>query len=218
MTEFPKAVFPSNKQLVAVLATLKEQGLTFQDCIDAFGVTEANPYVAAAKQAKAPESLHIGDKAVVLSDDDEGAYVQVWVYVPAEKAILSHSAVLETVLESAKLGIQGMALQGDARYSARYELYACQAEWLEDLLMNYGEELDDIATESLVGRVPKSITWVSKAGKSFNFMPSAAISELRLLARIIGLPDYVSDAAEKFVYRYGNKLDAILTAYQVSPD
>lgn len=64
-------------------------------------------------------------------------------------------------------------------------------------------------TESLAP-IPAPITWLDVDGTEFRFMPSDALSQLRLLARGNGLPDDISDKAEQFCIRYGNKLDAIL--------
>lgn len=47
--------------------------------------------------------------------------------------------------------------------------------------MNYADELDGIEDEVIKG-LPGPIQWEDASGRSFRFMPSDALSQLRLLA------------------------------------
>lgn len=116
----------------------------------------------------------------------------------------SHADSMATMLKFAR-----KALQTDPKLpqaSTRQE----QAAWLDDLLVNFSEEIDELEQTKITG-APTVINWRTKDGSTLTFMPSDALSQLRLIARQHGLPDDVSDALEKFCIKLGNKLDAALT-------
>lgn len=196
------------------LAALKNCGLTFSECIELFGADDSDPYVAAA-QSKAQEGdLEVDVPTVVSRGDDDGAYVQAWVWVSNREAgILANAEVLEEVLEHARGALEtSIGLDHEVQ-----TLRVHQADWLEDLITNFAEELDGIEAEVLKAPgIPCAITWAIEGHQPVRFMPSDALSQLRLLARQNGLPDKVSDHAERFISNYGNKLDAILTVVQAA--
>ena len=119
---------------------------------------------------------------------------------------LSFSGVLEQVLDKARAAIAADPGLDKEIANIRNN----QADWLEDLISNFADELDGIESEVVKG-TPGSIVWTDEAGNLIRFMPSDALSQLRWLARQNGLNDTVSDQADKFVMQYGNKLDSLLT-------
>lgn len=123
---------------------------------------------------------------------------------------LLYADLFELVLDSARRYLLSVSLKRDL-----HRLRLVQADWLEDLIVNYADELDEIETETPKG-LPGPITWVDEKGESFLFNPSNALSELLLLARAGGLPPRHAEAAEKFCLLYGKKLDAILTVIQTA--
>ncbi|MDK9702414.1 MAG: hypothetical protein OEL20_04690 [Sulfuritalea sp.] len=193
------------------LEALKGIGLTFSECITVFGADDKDPFVAAARNKASEGELEV-DAPAVVSHSDEGAYVMGWIWVSNEAAgILSNSEVLEKVLDHARLGLAGQ----HGLDAATEILRDTQTDWLEDLISNFADELDGIESEVLKG-VPGPITWVDGSGKAVRFMPSDALSQLRLLARQNGLSDTLADQSERFCIQYGNKLDAILAALQTT--
>lgn len=184
------------------LAELKENGLTIGECITAFAVPNDDPYVKGAR------SLILGGDDIEIDDNtttsvgEDGAWVLNWLWVSNEEAgILTNTGILETVWEYACKRMsdeQGLKVP-----------HNIAADWLQDLVQNFSDELDGIETEVLKG-LPAPITWTDVDGTEYRFMPSDAVSQLRLIARENGLPDDISDKAEQFCIRYGNKLDAIL--------
>lgn len=198
----------SNKQRVQALQQLKEAGLRFGEIIDVYGEKDANPYVTAAAEDAGDLVL---DSSPVVSEGEEGAYVLMWKFISNEAAgIMYPSDLLEQVLIHARKGI---AYSKDLQVEVRREREV-MAEWLEDLITNLGDKVDDIETETIHG-IPHSITWHDADDNAWTFMPSDAINHLRLLARQGGLSDDLADKAEKFCIRYGNKLDAALTVLHV---
>jgi len=190
------------------LKTLIASGLTFSECVRAFGEDENDPHVAAALGKVREGELEVDVPAVVSRGADDGAYVMAWVWVSNEAAgVLQHSEVLETMLDHARSFLDGPhALDADTT-----KLRTVQADWLEELLSNYSDELDAIENEQ-IKRPPGSIAWMTESGEAVRFMPSDAISQLRLLARLGGLTDELANQAEQFCLRYGDKLDAVVAA------
>lgn len=62
------------------LATLKDCGLTFADCVQAFGDNDSDSYVAAAQNKVQEGDLEV-DIPTVVSRGADGTYVQAWVWV-----------------------------------------------------------------------------------------------------------------------------------------
>lgn len=109
--------------------------------------------------------------------------------------------LLELVLEHARAWMdkQQVKLIDDIVY----------ANWLEDLITNFADELDDIETVVPIFS-PGPITWNDADIVAHAFTPSAALLRLLLLARMGELPMAKAQEAETFCSKYGNKLDAIL--------
>lgn len=69
------------------LKALIQKGLTFSDCVKAFGVDrDTNPYAKAACQVSCSEGEIEIDETTVLSEGDGGSYVQAWIWVSDETA------------------------------------------------------------------------------------------------------------------------------------
>lgn len=190
------------------LARLKSEGLTIGECITTLAVPNNDPYVTAAR------SLDIISDEVEIDDNtttsvaEEGAWVLAWIWVSNEEAdIYRHSELLEKVLGRARMRLAGPGIPDG--YPAED-----MADWLEDLIINYADELDEIETEVPKG-APGPITWVRVDGGAQRFTPSFALTQLRLLAKEAGLPDDVNDQVARFIEQHGNKLDTILTVIQV---
>lgn len=199
----------SQQERIELLKQLKAAGLQFGQIIEVYGTDEANPYVTAAAEAS-DEGL-ILDPTPVVSEGEEGAYVLMWKWISNQTAgVMLPSDLLEQVLIHARKGI---ADSKDLQPEIRREREV-MADWLDDLIMNLMDEIDDIETAPIKG-LPHSITWHDGDDKPWTFMPSDAINQLRLLARQGGLPDHLADKAEQFSIRFGNKLDAALTVLHV---
>lgn len=202
----PKHAAAQPAAMAERLAELKADGLTITDCITAFAASTDDPYVAVARKLVLGDDGIEIDPITTTSVAHDGAWVLNWLWVSNDEAgVLSNAEVLEKVWEYASKRMsdeQGLKVGHDIA-----------ADWLEDLISNFSDELDGIETEELKG-VPGPITWIGADDIKVSFMPSDALNQLRLLARKNGLPDKDADQAEKFCIRYGNKLDAILTAVQ----
>jgi len=76
-----------SERLKARLSHLVRDGLTFGDCVQAFGVTERqDPAVALARRLFHEEGdIEIEDTTVVSRDEGYGAYVLAWVHIPEEQ-------------------------------------------------------------------------------------------------------------------------------------
>ncbi len=198
--------------LADALAALKTNGLMFGDCISAFAAAVDDPYAAAARNEAKEGEVEVDDCTVVSISDDGGAYVMAWIWINnSEAGILYNSELLEKVLEHARTALAGKHDLNAETMKLRND----QADWLEDLISNYADELDEIENEVPIG-IPGQIKWLGGEGATVSFMPSDALNQLRLLARIGGLPDNQADEVERFCVQYGNKLDAILTVIQTA--
>jgi hypothetical protein len=73
--------------------------VTFSDCVQAFGDTEGDPYIIAARdQYQRDGAIEIDTPAVVSRGADPGAYVMAWLWVDNATAGLPHD------MSSATLG------------------------------------------------------------------------------------------------------------------
>ena len=74
-------------RLKARLAHLVRDGLSFGDCVQAFGVTEQqDPAVGLARRLFHQEGdIEIETTTVVSRDEGDGAYVLAWAHVPEDE-------------------------------------------------------------------------------------------------------------------------------------
>jgi hypothetical protein len=77
-----------------VLAELKAQGMTFGECINAFAADDDNPFVRCAQEQANEGTLEVDSKTVV-SDSENGAYVQAWVWVSFNQVMETYKSELE---------------------------------------------------------------------------------------------------------------------------
>lgn len=121
--------------------------------------------------------------------------------------------LLNKVLEHARQWLKRSTSLADP---SRARLLA-QADWLEELLTNFDDEIDNIADEQAdVGRLPGPITWMDGNKNRWQFLPSEALNGLLSIAREADLPPSVATQAAAFCSQYGSKLDAILTVIDTS--
>lgn len=192
------------------LAALKEEGLTIGECIRALASPEDDPFIRKARDLIVGSNDVDIDDQTIASQGENGAWVLAWQWVSNEQAgILYHSDLFEKVLERARRLLEG----NHGLDSETLALRQHQADWLEDLISNYADELDGIETEVLTSQ-PGPIVWDDGDGNLIRFMPSDALYQLLSLARRRGLSIELSNQAEKFCMQFGNKLDAILTVRQ----
>jgi hypothetical protein len=193
----------SDEQRASAIRQLRASGLTIEECINVFAVANDNPYVGKARELIAGgDDLEIDEQTAIASSESGGAWVLSWLWVSNEEAgVLPYSEALESVLDKSRVG---------NLEHPEPDVLKAKAAWLEDLISNFADELDNIETEPLLpGKVPGAIDW-HQDDRVYTFMPSVAISDLRLIARQRGLDDLTSDVVEKFIQRFGNKLDATL--------
>jgi len=190
------------------LKALVEGGMTIGECIRALAVSEDDPYVQRAR------SLIVGsddveiDDATTTSVGEDGAWVLSWLWVSNDEAgVRSTTEVWSLIHEHAEKALA----DAPGATTPSGVPFAVLVDWLDDLVMNFDDILDNIEKQPIKG-IPGSISWSldEQDEKPVRFMASDALNQLRLLARQGGLPDDASDLAEKFCIRYGNKLDAIL--------
>lgn len=188
------------------LAVLVAQGLTLADCIRAFATPEENLYVKTGRTlVLGADDLEI-DNVTTVSEGTGGAWVLSWLWVSNEEAgMLGHSDLLQEVLEHACV-----ALEDADPATPNLALREAQSGWLEETLVNFWDEIDDIGSTK-VTQLPGAITWRC-AEAQFSFMASDALWQLLALAKTAGLPDNRAEEAARFVARYGNTLDAALAS------
>lgn len=202
------------------LAALKAEGLTIGECIRALASPEDDPYIRKARQLiNGSDDVEIDEESITAPGDD-GAWVLTWTWVSNEEAgILRYSDLFDKVLERARRFLSGYerlehCLPAEQKLDAETRaLRTHQADWLEDLISNYADELDGIETEILQS-TPGPIVWDDGDGNLIRFMPSDALYQLLSLARRRSLSIELSNQAEKFCMQFGNKLDAVLTVLQ----
>lgn len=81
-TPRPEARTENEKSLVA----LKANGLTFAECVTVFAESDDNPYVVAGCEMMEEGDLEMDDN-VVISENDDGAYVMAWKFVSNDFAL-----------------------------------------------------------------------------------------------------------------------------------
>lgn len=81
---------PSQQEVFAELAAL---GMQFKTCMQDFPAGETNPFVRCAQEAASEGSLEVDANAAV-SEGENGAYVQAWMWVSYGHVIEAHGAEL----------------------------------------------------------------------------------------------------------------------------
>lgn len=193
-------------QRARILQELRTSGLTIGECIQAFAMPNDDPYVEAARAAiQADDATEIDDRTTT-SVGDGGAWVLAWLWVSDGQAgVFSHSGMLEEVLKHVN---EALPLADELDVETR-RLRENQADWLEDLVSNHADELDDIESARPASQ-PGAILWIDENGRDLWFVPSEALLHLLALARRDGLKERVAQHCEQFCARHGRTLDAVL--------
>lgn len=191
------------KSLVDELNELKKRGLKFSDCVEAFGVDHSNAYAkAAAEQCTVDGEVEVDDPTV-LSQSENGSYVMAWVWVSNEDAgILTNSGVLEAML----VPIQELFESGDAEDNQQNKQLNVYALWLEEVILNFSDELDGLDGMAIKG-TSEGIDWVHSDGSEHRFKPSEAIESLNAAASTFGVEKTVTDKVSEFLRLNGEKLN-----------
>ncbi len=189
----------------AVLQSLKvHMDLNLKDCLNVLADDGDAPFVDYAREHLASDDVAFDD-VTITSRGDDGAFVLGWLWVGNDGAdLFCHSALLESVFESAGLVL---SRPGSSEIDQVY------ADWLEDLVSNYADELDDIKDETPTGS-PGPVVWQDPEGELHEFLPSTALARLLELARQGGLTPAKADKAQLFCSTYGTVLDALLSVIQ----
>lgn len=74
---------PAHEHRSTVLATMKEDGMLFGECLHTFSVGNDDPYVVAARKS-CNDDLNID--SAITSESANGAWVMAWVWVSNEEA------------------------------------------------------------------------------------------------------------------------------------
>lgn len=79
---------PGKVDIKQALADLRNQGLSFSDCVAEFGVDrDENPYARAAHENHTSDGdLEFDDPIVVSEGDPDGAYVMCWKFIYKDDA------------------------------------------------------------------------------------------------------------------------------------
>lgn len=93
---------PTNQQ---VLAELKGKGMTFGECVTAFAAEESNPFVRCAQDQAQEGSIEVDSKTVV-SESENGAYVQAWMWVSLNQVMETYKPELEAAGYRIHLGTE----------------------------------------------------------------------------------------------------------------
>lgn len=194
---------PADKK--SVLQSLKvHMDLNLKDCLNVFADDGDAPFVAYAREHLASDDVAFDD-VTITSRGDDGAFVLGWLWVGNDGAdLFRHSALLESVFDCAE---PVLSLPGSSDIDQVY------ADWLEDLVSNYADELDEIKDEAPTGS-PGPVVWQDPAGELHEFLPSTALTRLLELARQGGLSAAKAERTQLFCSTYGTVLDALLSVIQ----
>lgn len=191
-----------------VLTALKHNGLTFTDCTQAFAADEENPFVKTAHELlQGGDDMSI-DSPTVTCGGETGTWVMAWMWISnAEANVRGNADLLEAVWRNAL----AFNLQRENALDSAY------SDWLEELVSNFADELDDIAN-AFVSSEPGPVVWQDQAMNNHEFLPSQALLRLVQQAKDAGMSANDVQQAECFCAKYGTKLDAILTVIQIQSD
>lgn len=186
---------------------LAKHHIEFADCVAAFGESEStNPFVRAARKRGDEGELEIDEVAIVSDGGDPGAYVLSWLWISFGDADVG-SAAMEDLCAFL---VPRLTLADTERWPLLARL-----DWLQDLLSNFADEIDDIEHEAIrLGASPHQLTWQTDYG-AYGFTPSSALRDLVAEGRRLGVPEVTVKAVEIYLDRYEEKLDAMLLVVQL---
>lgn len=151
----------------------------------------------------------------ILDRGDDGVE-QLWLEIVdpvcprEERPAPTHSAVWEEILTRAKVTIEHPKGLLDPETLA---IRRHQADWLEELISNYAEELDTVEHEPIL-RTPQLITWVTKDLGTIQFLATPTLEAFIELANQSGLPLTFRVQAEHFCRQYKDLLNSLFSTVQ----
>jgi hypothetical protein len=181
-----------------VRALLDAQGITFADCVGAFGSTrEDNAYVLTAHHLHEDAGeVEFDDKAVV-SDAEQGAWVMAWVWVARSDAE-NYPERLEQLLSAAR-SLRDLTAEQRAHL-----------DWVKEVATDLADDIDRIMKAAIpTDAVPTAILWEDGDGNEFTFLPSTALGTLIATAAKSFAPSEHIEAIELFARTFGPKLDCL---------
>lgn len=171
-----------------------ERGLTFGDCISAFGMTPEESAFVSAAQAMPDDDIEFDDRTVV-SRSERGAFVHCWHFVPnAAAGIPEPSVMLEELLRFAS----GIEQPQSMRLQMLRGAMAQVMEALEDEL----DELEGVPCEISPMRI-------EFGPYALDILPSALVIELVSGAKAQGFSPVLAEALLNWIEHQGNLLDQL---------
>ncbi len=202
-----------NVDMNEALIALKERGLDFGSCVNAFGVSsDEDPFAKAADENFHSEGdIEIDGTTVVSRGDDmEGAYVLAWKWVSAEDAgIYSPSVHFEHFLAGVFGAIRKLPAGAEALYN--HQVYS---DYLEKIVGNHEDQIDEIdfdvddPTRNAEPVVPAS--YETDDGRVIEVSPEIAVNSLIKLVRGCGVYDSDTSLALEFLEEHKPKILALL--------
>lgn len=177
-----------------LLQAAVERGLTFGDCINAFGMTPEESAFVSAAQAMPDDDIEFDDRSVV-SRSERGAFVHCWHFVSNEAAGIPEPSVMLEALQYFAATHQG---GGDPQLKAKYLALA----QLMDVL---GAEFDEL--EGTPREVVPSCFDLGNA--SLEMLPSRLVAELAATALDQGFSPVLAEALLNWIEHQGNLLDQL---------
>ncbi|MGE6323145.1 hypothetical protein ACQKEF_23235 [Pseudomonas oryzihabitans] len=171
-----------------------ERGLTFGDCISAFGMTPEESAFVSAAQAMPDDDIEFDDRTVV-SRSERGAFVHCWHFVPnAAAGIPEPSVMLEELLRFAS----GIEQPQSMRLQMLRGAMAQVMEALEDEL----DELEGVPCEISPMRI-------EFGPYALDILPSALVIELVSGAKAQGFSPVLAEALLNWIEHQGTLLDQL---------
>jgi hypothetical protein len=196
------------------LEALKEAGLSFGECVNAFGVSaDEDPFAKAADENfHSDGDIEIDGTTVVSHGDDyEGAYVLAWKWVSAEEAgIYRPSEHIDNILCEAFDARQDM--------SPSKEVYDLQvyADFIEKVVGSHSDKIDeyDLEPASASSAKEKSFSEITDDGRTLEVYPSQALKNLISLIKEKGSYGEDTSRAIEFVESNIEGLSILLSKLQ----
>lgn len=171
-----------------------ERGLTFGECIHAFGMTPEESAFVSAAQVVPDDDIEFDDRTVVARSE-HGAFVHCWHFVPnAAAGIPEPSLMLEELLRFASSIEQPQSMRLQMLRGAMAQVI----EALEDEL----DELEGVPCEVSPMRI-------EFGPYALDILPSALVIELVSGAKAQGFSPVLAEALLNWIEHQGNLLDQL---------
>ncbi|MGF7244143.1 hypothetical protein ABIC11_004599 [Pseudomonas oryzihabitans] len=173
-----------------------ERGLTFGECINAFGMTPEESVFVSAAQAMPDDDVEFDDRTVV-SRSKRGAFVHCWHFVPnAAAGIPEPSVMLDELLRFSSSIEQPQSMRLQMLRGAMAQVM----EALEDEL----DQLEGVASEVSPVRI-------EFGPYALDILPSDLVIEVVSTARDQGFSPVLAEALLNWIEHQGNLLDQLAT-------